>query len=180
MKKRHFPAIRGLRFLISSAVFTGVLCTTALCIPVKHVNETRQKLINCALSYEGSPYRYGGTDPKSGIDCSAYVGLVARKAAGINLPRTADAIYSSVKIISEKDIEPGDLLFFKAGSSGKITHVGIYCGRYHGPRKQFDGKKVFISAVSDGPSTGVQLSLMRSSFWKKNYFAVGRILPATK
>lgn len=165
-------------FIFSAAAF--ILCAVAFSVQVRHVSDARQKLINCALSYEGSPYRYGGTDPATGIDCSAYVGLVARKAAGINLPRTADAIYSSVKIISEKDIEPGDLLFFRAGNSGKITHVGIYCGRYHGPRKQFDGKKVFISAVSDGTPTGVQLSLMKSSFWKKTYFAVGRILPASK
>ncbi len=177
--KKNFIVKYGLKLLIASTT-AFILCTAAFSIQVKHVNEARQKLINCALSYEGSPYRYGGTDPVSGIDCSAYVGLVARKAAGINLPRTADGIYTAVKIIPEKDIEPGDLLFFKAGSSGKITHVGIYCGRYHGPRKQFDGKKVFISAVSDGNPTGVQLSLMRSSFWKKNYFAVGRILPASK
>ena len=145
------------------------------------VTEKRQALISCSLKYLGTPYVYGGTDIRKGIDCSAYVAYVAREALKINLPRSANSIYEAVEKISVKEREPGDLVFFKNDlNSSRVTHVGIYCGVYHGPDKRFEGKRVFVSAISDGPRTGVQLELMEANFWKNHYFASGRILPPTK
>ena len=45
---------------------------------------------------------------------------------------------------------------------------------------QNEGKRVFISAVSDGPETGVVIRAMDEKFWKEHYFSSGRILPASK
>lgn len=174
MKKFFKPRILAL------FVFSGILFLSQASAVTK-VTDTRQKFISCALKYQGVPYVYGGTDIKKGIDCSAYVAHVAREAVEIVLPRSANAIYSAVEKISIKEREPGDLVFFKNDlNSSKVTHVGIYCGVYHGPIKKFEGKRVFISAISDGPRTGVQLELMDANFWKKHYFASGRILPSTK
>ncbi|MBO4404286.1 MAG: C40 family peptidase [Treponema sp.] len=174
--KTFFRNTARIFFLIAAFVlFSGEL------FAAPKVTEKRQKLISCALSYQGSPYVYGGTDPATGIDCSAYVALVARKAVSIDLPRRAHDIYNAVEKITIKEREPGDLVFFKNDmNSSKVTHVGIYCGVYHGPLKKFEGKRVFISAVSDGPRTGVQLELMEAKFWKNHYFATGRILPSTR
>ena len=174
--KTFFRNTARIFFLIAAFVlFSGEL------FAAPKVTEKRQKLISCALSYQGSPYVYGGTDPATGIDCSAYVALVARKAVSIDLPRRAHDIYNAVEKITIKEREPGDLVFFKNDmNSSKVTHVGIYCGVYHGPLKKFEGKRVFISAISDGPRTGVQLELMEAKFWKQHYFATGRILPSTR
>ena len=61
-----------------------------------------------------------------------------------------------------------------------VTHIGLYCGVYRGPITEFNGKRVFVSAVSDGPKTGVQLTLISERFWKNHFFGYGRILPRTK
>ncbi len=146
------------------------------------VSEQRQKLITYALSFQGIKYKYGGTTPETGFDCSGYVNYVVNYAANIQLPRSANAIYnySKVKKIPSSEREPGDLMFFKNDmSSNRVTHVGIYCGVYHGKIKQFEGKRVFISAVSDGAKTGIQLASIDERFWKNHFFAYGRILPRT-
>lgn len=76
------------------------------------------------VSY-GIPYRFGGEDPRSGIDCSAFVRWVYARA-GINLPRTSREQYIATRRVRE--YRPGYLLFFSE-SGRQIDHVGIYIGR---------------------------------------------------
>ena len=82
----------------------------------------------------GIRYRWGGTSPSTGFDCSGYVDYVFRRN-GHSLPRTASGIYASVQHISRSQARPGDLVFFHSGAS--IYHVGIYAGGgtlYHASR----------------------------------------------
>ena len=76
------------------------------------------------VSY-GIPYRFGGEDPRSGIDCSAFVRWVYARV-GINLPRTSREQYSFTRRVRE--YRPGYLLFFSR-SGLQIDHVAIYIGR---------------------------------------------------
>ena len=152
----------------------------------KKVSAQRQTLISYALAHQGKPFVMGAVGPNS-FDCSGFVGYVMNYGLGVQLPRTAQAIYNSkkVKIISSKEKEPGDLVFFKDTkiNPNKFTHVGIYCGIYHNsknPNTRFEGKRVFISAISDGPRTGVQLELMDARYWKNHLYAYGRVLPKTE
>lgn len=71
------------------------------------------------------PYRYGGTSPRSGFDCSGMT-QYAYKTQGINLPRTATQQRAAVKRISRSQARPGDLVFFPSGSG--VSHVGLYAG----------------------------------------------------
>lgn len=145
------------------------------------VSEQRQTLITYALKLQGTPYVYGGDSPENGMDCSGFVTYVAANSVGVQLPRTAHSLYTATKRIKPQEREPGDLVFFKNDpASERITHVGIYCGVYHGKNRAFEGRRVFVSAVSDGPKTGVQLTLMSQKFWKGHFFAYGRFLPSTK
>jgi cell wall-associated NlpC family hydrolase len=166
-----------------ASLFGAIFLATVLQIhAAEKLSETRQKLITYALQFQGTKYVYGGRSPDEGFDCSGFVTYVTNHAAGIQLPRQSGAIYnySRVKKISEDEREPGDLMFFKNDmNSDRITHVGIYCGVYSGPIKEFEGKRVFISAVSDGKKTGVQLSCIDERFWKNHFFAYGRFLPAS-
>ncbi|MGN0730184.1 C40 family peptidase [Treponema sp.] len=166
-----------------TAAFAFILAASAQMIfSAPKVSESRQKLITYALSFSGVKYVFGGTTPESGFDCSGFIGYTVRNAAGIQLPRSANAIYnySLVEKIEPNEREPGDLIFFKNDmNSSRITHVGIYCGVYNGKIKEFNGKRVFISSVSDGPKTGVQLCMIDERFWKNHFFAYGRILPRT-
>lgn|SRR5574344_246730 len=128
----------------------------------------REKFVDESKKYVGSPYAYGSIGPDS-FDCSGLIYHCARESVKIQLPRTAKAIYSYVRIVPEKDREVGDLLFFKTNSTASVTHVGIYIGNSQ-----------FISAISDGPNTGVIVSSLNQDYWKGKYVATGQFIPSGK
>jgi peptidoglycan endopeptidase LytF len=79
-----------------------------------------------AVRYLGAPYRYGGTSPLSGLDCSAFVQQVFARR-GVRLPRTA-AEQAQVGIpVSVADLRPGDRLYFSVRGR-RVDHCGIYIG----------------------------------------------------
>jgi cell wall-associated NlpC family hydrolase len=75
-----------------------------------------------AQKYLNAPYQWGGKGP-FGIDCSGFTQMVF-KINGHKLQRDADQQVKQGKSIAFKDIQPGDLAFFKNKES-KISHVGI-------------------------------------------------------
>ncbi len=85
----------------------------------------RATVVKTAVSYQGTPYRFGGRD-RSGIDCSALVQNAYRNA-GIDLPRTAALQYQKGTFIPQEKLQPGDLVFFQTTRPG-ASHVGIYVG----------------------------------------------------
>ncbi len=77
-----------------------------------------------ALSQLGTPYRWGGETPGVGFDCSGLT-QAAYAAAGITLPRIAQAQYDAGPHVPPGQVlEPGDLVFF-GSSTSDVTHVGI-------------------------------------------------------
>ncbi|WP_067905188.1 C40 family peptidase [Nocardia vaccinii] len=91
------------------------------------VSAAAQKAIQVALSKLGTPYVWGGSGPNV-FDCSGLTSYAAR-AAGVNIPRTADKQYQDLPKVNPADIRPGDLIFpdseFNNGSPG---HVMMYIG----------------------------------------------------
>jgi cell wall-associated NlpC family hydrolase len=83
-------------------------------------------IIREAMSYRGVPYVYGGVDPYSGMDCSAFVRSVFRKY-GMELPRTAREQALVGADVRPDDLKPGDRLYF-ACRNPYIDHCGIYAG----------------------------------------------------
>lgn len=87
-------------------------------------NATGGQVVAKAQQYLGVPYRWGGTDPASGLDCS---GLVQRVYAdlGVNLPRVAaDQATVGQPVPSLAAAQPGDLVAF----GSPVDHIGIYAG----------------------------------------------------
>ena len=102
-------------------------------------------VVAAASKYLGVPYQWGGTDPKSGLDCS---GLTQRVYAdlGIDIPRTSSQQATAGRPVAGlADAQPGDLVFFDWSSRPGIDHVGIYVG---------DGK--MIAAPQEGEVVKVQ------------------------
>lgn len=122
---------------------------------------SKQSIVKTAKSMLGVRYRYGGTSPNKGFDCSGLV-QYSHKAAGINLPRTTGQQYKAAKRISRKYLKAGDLVFFKTSVSRAISHVGIYLGNFK-----------FIHAPSSGKR--VKISSMKERYWRKRFIAAGRI-----
>ena len=65
----------------------------------------------------------GGASPESGFDCSGFT-MWAWAHAGVYLPHSSAAQYSSLPHVSRESLQPGDLLFFYS----PISHVGMYVG----------------------------------------------------
>lgn len=85
----------------------------------------RPDVVQEALRYLGTPYRYGGSLPYH-TDCSLLV-QTAFASRGMRLPRTAAAQYEVGRAVSVEELQPGDRVYF-VDSGGRINHTGIYMG----------------------------------------------------
>lgn len=118
-----------------------------------------KEIVSRAAKYKGVPYVFGGTTTK-GFDCSGYVQYVFKDCKA-KLPRLADEQALQGIFVTQKQLRPGDLVFFTTYAAG-ASHVGIYAG---------DGQ--FWSASS---SKGVILSSLKDDYWKQRYYGARRVL----
>ena len=88
--------------------------------------DRRQNLVNYALQFVGGPYRYGGSDPRTGVDCSGFTRYVMQYGAGVTIARSSTSQAQQGRAISAEEMRPGDLIFYGSGKS--INHVGMYIG----------------------------------------------------
>lgn len=88
-----------------------------------------QEVVNYAKQYLGTPYVYGGSDLKKGVDCSGFTGKVFEHFS-ISLPRTAAAQDKLGSVISYEQALPGDLCTttYATGTSKYTGHAAIYIG----------------------------------------------------
>jgi cell wall-associated NlpC family hydrolase len=110
-----------------------------------------------AREFLGTPYVYGGTDPATGLDCSASMQSVFRRF-GVNLPRLAHQQANVGQRISKDKLKAGDLMFFDT-PQGDNHHVGMYAG---------DGKLIHASS-----SAGKMVEVPFSG-WFQNHFDHGQ------
>jgi cell wall-associated NlpC family hydrolase len=109
----------------------------------------------------GVRYRYGGSSPQHGFDCSGFVRYVYRQA-GIPLPRTTEGMSEIGLALKKSELKPGDLVFFDTRRK-PFSHVGIYIGAHR-----------FIHAPASGGA--VQLVDMRERYWHLRYVGARRIV----
>lgn len=139
-------------------VLLMLLLTGCATMPRSDSHAVGQQIAANALAMNGKPYRYGGSNP-SGFDCSGLV-YFAHLQSGVDAPRTTATQYGQSRKISNKAIQPGDLLFFRI--SGKMAHVGLYTG--HGQ---------FVHAPGSGRK--VTTARLDNPYWQRSLVAAGRL-----
>ena len=116
-------------------------------------------LVDTALSFRGTPYRNGGSDP-TGFDCSGFTQWVFAQH-GIALPREVEQQFKIGEKIKQDDLKPGDLVFFQTESRG-ASHVGI-----------FVADDQFVHAPS---SNGVvRVEYINSTYWGRRFLGARRV-----
>ncbi len=127
--------------------------------PARHVDASGAAA-NQALKMVGKPYRYGGSTPAKGFDCSGLVQYSFRQA-GVALPRDTEQQRRASASIRVSSLRRGDLVFFNEGWK-RNSHVGIYLG---------SGK--FVHAPSSGGH--VRTDSLDSLYWKKHLSEARRV-----
>jgi cell wall-associated NlpC family hydrolase len=106
-------------------------------------------VVDLAKQYLGTPYLYGGADPRKGFDCSGFVQYLYSKS-GVALGRTTrDQAKQGEAVQSVKDLLPGDAVFFDTEGGKGPTHEGIYIGGGQFIHAPHTGDVVKISNLSD-------------------------------
>jgi cell wall-associated NlpC family hydrolase len=104
--------------------------------------------VKYALAQVGDAYVYGAAGPDA-FDCSGLT-MMAWGQAGVGLPHSSSAQYSSGARVSQSELQPGDLVFYYS----PISHVGIYIGNGMIVHAANPSSGVRVAAVNSMPYTG--------------------------
>jgi cell wall-associated NlpC family hydrolase len=120
-------------------------------------------LVAKAKSQVNSMYRFGGTTPETGFDCSGFINWVFSGVTRQPLPRQSDSLFQMAgEAVAQDDLKPGDLMFYRTMGK-RVSHVTMYVGN-----------RQFIHATRAGQRLRVES--MDSAYWTRRYAGAKRIL----
>lgn len=125
------------------------------------------RVVPTAERYLGTPYRYGGTSPITGFDCSGFVQYVFARNK-VKLPRTSRQQSKVGKAMPRRfnSLAPGDLVMF-AERGEPISHVAIYAGR----------NRIIHASSSGGAVRYDDLGTRRGKWFVDHMVAARRVTP---
>ena len=147
-----------LRFTLLVCLIAFALHTVANAAAATRMqsNDMGTRIAKYARRFVGAPYRYGGTSPRGGFDCSGFVAYVYRHF-GFRLPHYTYAQYSLGRHVPGRRLEPGDLVFFYGRG-----HVGLYLGRGRFIHAPHSGARVRIDRLrAEGSFAGARRIVRR-------------------
>ena len=153
----------------SVGLFAAPLGTNYPSAQGKTPAQARQLVVEAGKKYLGVPYVYAGLSNR-GLDCSGFIRVSYNDALGIpfaRMPASAAGQHSWAERVSIANAQPGDLLFFRTGTTSAVTHVGLYVGN-----------RQFLHAASAGPRTGIIYSNLDETYYSERFVSAGRAIPA--
>ena len=130
---------------------------------ISEISSTTQQVIDTALSYLGTPYKYAGTT-RRGMDCSGLM-YTSFLVADIELNRSSDGIALQGSDIELSEARIGDLLFFKTSRKRAISHVGMIV--------EVGNSVKFIHSST---TKGVIISDLKEPYWENAFVKAKRLL----
>lgn len=128
----------------------------------KNLDHKRRALLEEAVTWLGTPYKYAGQEKGVCTDCSGFVMQVYLQALQVKIPRNSGMQAEFCRELRQKDVKEGDLVFFATGSDPqKVTHVGLMIDDIQ-----------FIHASS---SKGVVISSMNNNWYASRLLKYGRV-----
>jgi len=116
------------------------------------------KLYSFIDDWMNAPYKYGGKS-KTGVDCSGFAEILLQDVYGRTVCCSSAEIFSECKSIPVKNLNEGDLVFFKINSSS-VSHMGIYLANHK-----------FVHATTQA---GVTISDLNDAYYQKYFYKAGR------
>jgi len=115
----------------------------------------RQEVVRYALQWIGTSYKYAGTEPHTGFDCSGFTRYVF-KQFNISVSPASSAQSKEGTSVNLNAVQPGDILVF-GKSPGNIQHVALVVERIR------SGIVVVHSTTSRGV---IRENVTESTYWK--------------
>ena len=110
---------------------------------------TGRKAVSIAKRYLGVKYKWGGSNPKTGFDCSGFTMYVYGKLGVKLLHYTGDQWREGTRI-PKAQLRRGDLVFFDMSKGGDPQHEGMYVGKGKFIHAPHTGDVVKISTLASG------------------------------
>jgi peptidoglycan DL-endopeptidase CwlO len=135
---------------------------------LQKVSVSGDSLVNYALQFLGTPYKYACASP-TGFDCSGFTNYVFAHF-GIDVPRSSAAYLKFGKDVAMSEARKGDVIVFRGTRRGeeRAGHVGIVISNPGEPLR-------FIHASSSKKHTGVVITDYETSAYPQRFIRICRV-----
>ncbi len=159
-----------LKVLFCLALIVFVCFPSFAAIPPSTVSDTtnivqkkrdylRQLIVEEARHFIGMDYRYGGSEPETGFDCSGFTKYLMEMYA-IPIARSSREQAQLGQEIPLEQVKPGDLITFRRSRKRAVSHVALVIDNTE------EGVMIIHSC-----SRGIVVdNLNESSYWKSKVY----------
>ena len=140
----------------------SILLTIFLFIGLSSYSQVDTAKLNSFIKeWWNVPYVLGGNS-KKGIDCSRFTQRIYKEVFDKVIPNVSWKQWRATKRVSKKDLQTGDLVFFRSKISPSGWHVGLYLW-----------DNLFVHAANK--KEDIKISILNEDNYRLNYKGAGRL-----
>jgi cell wall-associated NlpC family hydrolase len=108
----------------------------------------RDEIVVQSLALVGTPYKWGGSHPREGLDCSGLITYVVERVSNRSLPHHTATIALMTRPIKRNELATGDLVYFNT-MKRRHSHMGVYIGSNRFVHAPAPGQRVRINSLKE-------------------------------